>query len=173
MSRSSTLAMCMTLCFLAPARAAIITVTSDSGGTGGPDCTLRDAITAKGFSGEQASALKGLVNVKAIPVDTNGVPKPGAIEEAVDAIAAQYPAMFKLEADTVVVDETDEETSTRRVVAPATPVNDGERSGDFLSMEEYNATPREVRLTKEFQARAERSKHQWPTKVNANSFPVG
>ncbi len=38
--------MCMTLCFLAPARAEIITVTSDSGGTGGPDCTLRDAITA-------------------------------------------------------------------------------------------------------------------------------
>ncbi len=46
MSRSSTLAMCMTLCFLVPARAAIITVTSDSGGTGGPDCTIRDAITA-------------------------------------------------------------------------------------------------------------------------------
>ncbi len=46
MSRSSTLTLCITLCFLAPARAAIITVTSDSGGTGGPDCTIRDAITA-------------------------------------------------------------------------------------------------------------------------------
>ena len=46
MSRSSTLGLCITLCSLAPARAAIITVTSDSGGTGGPDCTLRDAVTA-------------------------------------------------------------------------------------------------------------------------------
>ncbi len=46
MSRSSTLVLFMTLCCLAPARAATITVTSDSGGTGGPDCTLRDAITA-------------------------------------------------------------------------------------------------------------------------------
>ncbi|MCH8914138.1 MAG: hypothetical protein IIA33_11290, partial [Planctomycetes bacterium] len=46
MSRSSTFVLCMTLCCLAPARAATITVTSDSGGTGGPDCTLRDAITA-------------------------------------------------------------------------------------------------------------------------------
>ena len=46
MSRSSTLAMCITLCSLAPTRAEIIIVTSDSGGTGGPGCTLRDAITA-------------------------------------------------------------------------------------------------------------------------------
>ncbi len=46
MSRSSTLGLCIALCSLAPARAAIITVTSDSSGTGGPDCTIRDAITA-------------------------------------------------------------------------------------------------------------------------------
>lgn len=46
MSRRTALVLCLTLCWLASARAATITVTSDSGGTGGPDCTLRDAITA-------------------------------------------------------------------------------------------------------------------------------
>ena len=46
MSRISTFVLCLTWCCLAPARAVTITVTSDSGGTGGPDCTLRDAITA-------------------------------------------------------------------------------------------------------------------------------
>ncbi|MEE9293812.1 MAG: hypothetical protein V3W34_02450, partial [Phycisphaerae bacterium] len=46
MYRRSTLVLCITLCSFVPARAATITVTSDSGGTGGPDCTLRDAITA-------------------------------------------------------------------------------------------------------------------------------
>ena len=38
--------MCITLCSLAPTRAEIIIVTSDSGGTGGPGCTLRGAIIA-------------------------------------------------------------------------------------------------------------------------------
>lgn len=37
--------LCITLCSLVPARAATIIVTTDSGGVGGPDCTLRDAIT--------------------------------------------------------------------------------------------------------------------------------
>ncbi len=46
MFRRSTLVLCLTWCCVSTARAATITVTSDSGGTGGPDCTLRDAITA-------------------------------------------------------------------------------------------------------------------------------
>ncbi len=46
MYRRLTFGLCITLCSFVPAGAATITVTSDSGGTGGLDCTLRDAITA-------------------------------------------------------------------------------------------------------------------------------
>ncbi len=135
---------------------------------------LRDAIMSAGYAGEQAAALKGLVNINAITLDANGAPAPGAVEAAVEAITTQYPAMFAKEAAPVTpAGEATAVPEARRAVAPATPVGDGNAQGGYISQEEYVNTPSAVRLTPEFQKRVEDSKHRWPATVPANSFPVG
>ncbi|MCH8853626.1 MAG: hypothetical protein IID41_13385 [Planctomycetes bacterium] len=67
------------------ARAATITVTSDSGGTGGPDCTLRDAITAANTdaptggcpAGNGADTIElpadATITLRQVDNDTNGL----------------------------------------------------------------------------------------------------
>jgi hypothetical protein len=128
---------------------------------------LSDAIGASGFAGEQASALRGLVDLDAIPTDDAGTPEAGAVDAAVSAVVTKYPALFKKEKPAPSGDETP--APPRRPVTPSNPANQG-GGDDLITMEEYLATPVEVRLTEDFQARAKRSEHTWPKAVNANSF---
>src|SRR5262245_7033503 len=66
-----------------PARAAVIMVTTTSGGTGGPDCTLRDAIVAAnldaavggcaaGSGGDTVALAPGAAYTFAVPDNTVG-----------------------------------------------------------------------------------------------------
>jgi hypothetical protein len=125
---------------------------------------LRDEISAAGYSGEQAKALKKMVDVSAVQL-VDGVPVDGAVAQAIKSVTEQFPALFKLDAG----DETTTPAARRTAAAPSTPISDGERNGEYLSQEEYATTPWAERQTEEFQARVKRSEHRWPKVVNAST----
>ncbi len=132
---------------------------------------LSDIIAAKGYSGEKGTALKGLVDVAAIPRGGDGLPEAGGLDAAVDSVTTRYSSLFKK--DTTASEEDSNPSTTRKAVAPATPLDDGVQSGDYMTPEEYTETPLAVRLTTEFQGRARRSEHKWPKVVKASTFAQG
>lgn len=132
---------------------------------------VRDEIAVQGFGGEQARALKDLVNLGAITI-TNGAAEPASLKQAVSNVVGQYPAMFKLASGTEPGTPAAAVPTPRSAAAPAVPVVQGQPVGvGYMTPEEYMATPQAVRISDpEFAKRVEASRHRWPTEVPATTF---
>ena len=138
---------------------------------------LRDAVMAEGLTGEKAAALLRLVPTTQVAVDSDGNPDAAAASAAVKATRAQFGSLFDVVATPAPTPPTDPAGTpaapAARVAPPATPPPPSDGSG-LLTMEEYAATPREVRMTPEFQDRVKRAEHTWKKKpVPAGSFAQG
>lgn len=129
---------------------------------------LREAIMLKGYAGEQAAAIVRLANVSTIPVDSSGNADTGAAAAAVDGVLQQFSNLFK-QGGAPVPNPTNPNPAQPRS-APAAPARQEPIPTGFLSMEEYLATPVEVRMTPEFQKRVTLSQARWPKEVPATSF---
>lgn len=130
---------------------------------------VRDYIGTLGLSGSKAAALLRLVDLKIVDEDA-----PESVEAAVGVVLQQYPDLFAGET-TPSSDDTDKETRRmRRQPGPSSPP-DAEKTtlpADYVSPEEYVATPREVRYTDDFRARVAKSRPYWPKILPANTFAI-
>lgn len=127
---------------------------------------VRDVIAAKGVVGSKAAALMRLVDVDSLAAGGD-IPVPELIEEQVDATVALFPDLF------VAIPE-DPEPRVKRTPGPASPpaAKRDDRTPDYVSPEEYQNTPHEIRLSPEFRDRVRQSRPHWPKIVPANTFSV-
>lgn len=123
---------------------------------------ITDVLLSRSYTGEQASAIKQLVNRDAVELDSNGEPVPASVAVAVDSVVARFPNLFDTTAPPPPPPDVPGRTPRRP--GPATPApdaQDGKPEG-FISQEEYAATPQAVRFTEAFQARVKLSEPFWP-----------
>lgn len=138
---------------------------------------LRDEIERRGHAGSRASAIRRLAGQ--VKFDDDGYPDEESVQAAVDAVEKDYPDLFGEPPDEPEAEEAPEEDTRRRRrgAPPATPPTKAAMPEGFVSPEEYQRTPAQIRTTAEFQKRVERSKPFWPgyarsKSVSATSFAV-
>ncbi len=122
---------------------------------------ITDVLLARNYTGEQATAIKRMVDRDTVELDGSGEPVAASVTAAVDSVVEQFPNMFNTEAP------TDTPKPARRA-GPATPppgAQDGKPEG-YVSPEEYQATPMATRYTDAFRARVEVSRPFWPKVIH-------
>lgn len=138
---------------------------------------IRDHISSLGYSGSKAAGLLKLIDVGNIPI-VDGEPDGQSVEDAVAATIAQYGDLFALPAEPSGEEAAggeQERRPMRRNPGPASPPDASKDATppDYVSPEEYVATPHAVRMSPEFRARVAKSRPFWPNKVPATTFAVG
>ncbi len=137
----------------------------------GAASALSDEISAQGFSGEQAAAIKRLANLSAVEF-ADGDPVQSSVAAAVQSVVQQFPSMFAAAAEPEPTVDG-EAPRTQRRAGPAAPVaaaNGAQKPAGYISREDYANTHARVRLTPEFQARVALSEPYWPTVVPIDTF---
>lgn len=127
---------------------------------------ITDVLLARSFTGEQAVAIKSLVDRTTVELDSTGEPVATSVAAAVDAVVERFPNLFTVEKP---ADPETPAARTPRMPGPATPPPSGAEAGKpegYISPEEYTRTPLETRYTPEFRKRAELSEAFWPKTMN-------
>lgn len=133
----------------------------------------RDAVVAeaaaRGLNAEQGRALARLTDIAGVETDDLGEVRADQVASAVDATLQAYPNMFQA-APAPGTPGDPPPARPRRGTVPGTPPREPAKPEGFVTMEEYIATPQEVRLSPEFQKRVQKSRPYWPKIVPAKSF---
>ncbi len=130
---------------------------------------ITDVLLTRSYTGEQARAIRQLVDRESVEMDTNGEPVAASVTAAVDAVVTQYPNLFDNTAPPPP--DTPAQRAPRRP-GPATPapgVMDGKPEG-FISQEEYSNTPQAIRFTADFRKRVELSEPFWEKHINRSDL---
>lgn len=143
--------------------------------------TKADAIAAsaaaRGFTGEQLVAIKRLANVSSVELDATGQPNVVQVTAAVDSVIAQFPNTFGPQTPGTPAPAADPAAAAQPAAVPGSPPESAAHPAGYVSPEEYERTPWEVRYSAEFQERVTKSEPFWKRagydKVPANSFAVG
>ena len=123
-----------------------------------------DVLLSREYTGEQATAIKQLVDRESVELDSNGVPVPFSVTEAVDSVVKRFPNLFNPEKPAAPATDT----RAPRRAGPATPPpeSEGAKPEGFISQEEYTNTPRAIRYTDAFRARVAISEPFWPKHIH-------
>lgn len=129
---------------------------------------ITDVLLSRNYTGEQATALKQLVDRDQVELDSDGAPMAASVAAAVDSVVERFPNLFDVKAPNA----DDPPPRTPRRTGPATPPpeNQGGKPEGYVSPEEYAATPMAVRYTDEFRKRAEMSQAFWPKNINRSDL---
>ena len=131
--------------------------------------SVRDYIATIGLTSTKAAALLRLVDIGHVDEDASQE----SIEASVAVVLQQYPDLFVVEADPN--NGTPETPRMRRTPGPSAPPDAQKDSlpANYLSPEEYVATPQPVRLTESFRSRIADSRPFWPKTLPATTFAIG
>jgi hypothetical protein len=138
----------------------------------GVKLALSEAAEERGWSVAQRKLARKLIDVEKLDFDDEGEPTVDSMKTVLDAVAEEYPDAFTV-AEPEPGDGEIEPGKKKARKAPATPPKGQKPFEGYVSPDEYMATPREVRLTPEFQGRVELSRAHWPDSVPHDSFPGG
>lgn len=127
---------------------------------------ITDYLLTHDFTGEQARAIKQLVDRDAIQMD-DGEPVEDSVGAAVKAVLDRFPNLFKQREE-----EPTQPSKPGRRAGPATPPQDhrGGKPADYVSPEEYSETPIDVRYSPEFRERVKRSEAFWPKVIRRSDL---
>ena len=130
---------------------------------------ITDVLLTRSYTGEQARAIRQLVDRGAVEKDASGVPIAESVTAAVDAVVAQYPNLFSNTAPPPP--DVPAQRAPRRP-GPATPAPgamDGKPEG-YISQEDYANTPQVVRFTADFKKRVELSEPYWEKHIHRSDL---
>lgn len=122
---------------------------------------ITDVLLMRSYTGEQATAIKQLVDRDAVEVDSNGQPVAASVVAAVDSVVERFPNLFNPAAPEPPAPRTP------RTAGPATPSAE-QQSGlpeGYVSPEEYERTPLDTRYSDAFRARVAISEPFWPKHI--------
>lgn len=127
-----------------------------------------DVLLSREYTGEQATAIKQLVDRDAVELDSNGVPVPASVAAAVDSVVERFPNLF----NPVKPEVPAADAKAPRRPGPATPPpgSEGVKPEGFVSQEEYANTPRMVRYTDAFRARVALSEPFWEKHIHRSDL---
>lgn len=136
---------------------------------------LSDTITSKGYAGEQARALKDMVDRGSIEFDGSNAPIDASVSAAVDSVVAKFPSLFKQdtggdESTTPATQAAPANAPAPRTPGPSATSVQGQLPEGYISLEQYHNTDRAIRMTPEFQELTKRSEPFWPKFLKQNEL---